>query len=140
MISDETVHNIVRRAVSAGRSRLSREKKQVLSLGTTLIEDNNLPDHLLGRRRLSSISLDEQNFGFVYSFPWYMAALREPGHRRQRRLIPTPAGLHSASARLVYRIPYGVIAGVTREMDELYERELMDTIEKDIRSHGNTQR
>lgn len=138
MLSDQSVHDIVRRAVEAGRSLLASSMGDVLSAGTTLIENNELPRSLLDTRSLSPIGAGDQ-FGFVYSFPAGMAALREPGDRRQSRLVPTRAGLKSAPARLVYRYPYGVLSGVIDEMAEQYERELTETITQDMKNYGNTQ-
>lgn len=138
MLSDQSVHDIIQRAVEAGRSRLAASMGDVLSAGTTLIENNDLPRSLLGTRSLSPIGAGSQ-FGFVYSFPSGMAALREPGDRRQSRLVPTRAGLKSAPARLVYRYPFGVLSGVIDEMAAQYERELTQTISQDLENYGNTQ-
>lgn len=138
MLTDETVHQIIRRAIEAGRSRLGTAMGDVLSAGTTLIENNELPRSLLDTRSLSPLSGSDQ-FGFVYSFPAGMASLREPGDRRQSRLVPTRAGLKSAPARLVYRYAFGAVSGITDEMAEQYERELTDTITQDLNNYGNTQ-
>lgn len=135
MISDKTVQDIVHRVVETGRSRLRDTMNEVLSAGTTLIENNGLPTALLSRRSLSPIASGDQ-FGFVYSFPASMASLREPGDRTQSRLVPTRAGLKSAPARLVYRFPYGVLSGVIDEMAEQYNRELTEAITQDMKNYG----
>ena len=135
MISDKTVQDIIHRVVESGRSRLQVTMNEVLSAGTTLIENNGLPASLLARRSLTPIGSGDQ-FGFIYSFPSSMASLREPGDPTQSRLVPTRAGLKSAPARLVYRFPYGVLSGVIDEMTEQYNRELTEAITQDIKNYG----
>lgn len=130
-LTDQYLSEIVRRILDHGRSYLAAGISRILSDGTRIIQDNNLPTELLSSRSLSASDFG-QFYGLTYSFPSSMAALREPGFPRQSRLIPTRVGLKSAPARLVYRIPYGVISSVVEQMAEEYHQEVMKAIDLEI--------
>lgn len=135
-LTDQYLSDIVHRILDRGRSYLSAGISRILSDGTRIIRDNDLPADLLSSRNLSASDFG-QFYGLTYSFPSSMAALREPGFPRQSRLIPTRAGLKSAPARLVYRIPYGVISSAIEQMAEEYHQEVMKAIDLEISTTTN---
>ena len=136
-LTDQYLSDIVHRILDRGRSYLAAGISRILSDGTRIIRDNDLPAELLSSRSLSASDFG-QFYGLTYSFPSSLASLRQPVFPLHSRLIPTRAGLKSAPARLVYRIPYGVISSAVEQMAEEYHQEVMKAIDLEISTttHG----
>lgn len=135
MLTDQSLSEIIDKAVAFGRTRLTATAGNIISDGTRLIEDNNLPENLLHTRSVRVVDIGRA-MAVRYSFLPAMAALREPGDRTQSRLVPTRAGLKSAPARLVYRYGFGVIGGVVDEIVDKYKEMIADELKNDIEQNN----
>lgn len=135
MLTDQTLNDIIDKVVAYGRTRLVATAGNVIDDGTRLIIDNKLPEKLLSARSLMVVNTASA-MAIRYSFPPSMASLREPGDRRQSRLVPTRAGLKSAPARLVYRYAFGVIGGVMDDMVDKYEQMVADELKNNIEQNN----